>query len=65
MIGPDMSTSSSGFMPPGLLGTIKGELIHLSGRTDTVRIEMWVVNGKPIEARVRGRETLHVVSLTT
>ena len=60
-----MNMSTSGFMPDSLVGTIKGELLRMDGRTDTVRVELWVVDGMPVEARVRGRESLHVVSLSS
>lgn len=52
-------------MPPALLSAIRGEFVHLEGRTDTVRVELWVVKGQPVEARVRGRESVHVVSLSS
>ena len=54
-------------MPDRLVATIKGELTSLQceGRTRTFMVEYRVEKGIPIEARVRNRETLHIVALSS
>lgn len=62
-----MNPSTSGFMPPSLVNAIKGELfsVHREGSSRTIMVEYWVRQGTPIEARVRSRESLHVVALSS
>lgn len=61
-----MNPSTSGFMPGTLVNAIKGELLNVTrdGGT-TVHVEFWIKQGQPVEARVRSRESLHVVLLTS
>ena len=62
-----MGTSSTGFMPPPLVNAIKGELINVGreGSTRTVLVEYWIKQGLPVEARVRNREALHIICLSS
>ena len=59
--------SSSGFLPAELVSALKSELLSLEreGRTRTVEIHWRVEHGQPIEARVRSRECLRIVSLSS
>ncbi len=60
-------TSSSGFLPGELVQALKSELLGLEreGRTRTIAIEWRIEAGVPVEARVRSRESLRIVALTT
>lgn len=61
-----MNTSSSGFLPPAVVDAIKGELINSKARDKYVfAVEYHMQSGVALEVRVRGRETLHVVALTS
>ncbi len=62
-----MVTSSSGFMPVELVDVIKSEVCFLAGeqRTRTFSVEWRVERGALIEARVRSRECLRIVDLST
>jgi hypothetical protein len=54
-------------MPDHLVSAIKGELLSIGreGSTRTVQVEFWIRHGVPLEARVRNRESLHIVSLSS
>ncbi len=62
-----MSTSSSGFLPESLVDAIKGEVCALQheGRTRTFLVEFRVEHGTPVEARLRSRESVRIVSLSS
>jgi len=62
-----MNADSSGFLPGPLISAIKGELLSIEreGSTRTMTVEYWVTRGQPVEARVRNRETLHIVALSS
>ncbi len=62
-----MTTSSSGFLPENLVSTLKGELLSLEreSRTRTLLVEYHVEHGIAREARIRNRESLHIVALTS
>ena len=58
-----MSTASSGYAP--LIDAIKSAVILREGQTETLKLDLWLVRGQPREVRIRGRETFHVVSLSS
>jgi len=60
-----MITSSSGFMPPELVNTIKGEIVLGQSRSKYSFAVEFHIQGGAMEARVRSKEVLHVVSLTS
>lgn len=60
-------TSTSGFLPPALVDVVKSEVASVGRerRTRTFEVQYRAVDGILIEARLRTRERVIVVPLTS